>query len=102
MADRKERFGLVSYFEKMEQKYTGRKTTINRYSGQWDADAIVESYGLSLAKELVNRYLKVAVNPTWKRFVNNADRVYDEMEQEKRDREQRKIMRARVEEWLKE
>ncbi len=101
MADRKERFALVAYFEKMEQRYTGTKTVINRYSGQWDADAIIESYGLAEAKELVNRYLKVSQGPTWKRFVNNADRVYYEMLAENQDKADRKKMRELAKEWMK-
>lgn len=102
MADRKQRFGLVAYFEKVQKTKYGTKVAINRYSGQWDADAILESYGIDDAKKLVDRYFEIAVDPSWKRFVNTAEKVYAEWTAENEDKRQRKIMRDRMEAWLRE
>ena len=101
MADRKMRFALVVYFEKSQTKITGRKVPINRYSGQWDADAILESYGMDTSKALVDRYFKISSAPTWKRFVNSADKVYTDLRVETEDKRQRKIMKEKMKEWLK-
>ena len=100
MADRKQRFGLVTYFEKVQQRVTGSKTTINRYSGQWDADAILESYGYDKSKELIDRYFKIATSPSWKRFAYDVEKVYDGMREEIEDKKQREVMRQRAKEWL--
>ena len=93
MADRKMRFALVVYFEKSQTKITGSKIPINRYSGQWDADAILESYGMDTSKALVDRYFKISSAPTWKRFVNSADKVYTDLKAEIEDKRQRRLMK---------
>ena len=99
MAERKHRFALLSYFEKVEGKIKKTKTPINRYSGQWAADAIIETYGFKKSKELVDRYFQVSAYPSWKGFANNAERVYSEWETEKEDKRQRLLMKERMRDW---
>jgi CTP:phosphocholine cytidylyltransferase-like protein len=102
MAERKARLGVISYFKKIQKLTTGRSETINIYSAQWAADALVESYTYDGTKALVDRYFKVSQSPSWKTFVYNSEKIYDEFVAEKEDREKRLIMKQRVAAWLHE
>ena len=102
MAERRQRFGLVSYFERGYMNATGEKLVINRYSGQWDADALIESYGYADCKSLVDRYFSITDGPSWKRFVSKADKIYHGAIEEKEDLEQRRIMKQRAAAWMNE
>jgi hypothetical protein len=100
VAKRTHRFALVVYFEKIQKQTTGSETPINLYSGQWDADAILESYGMDTSKALVDRYFKISSAPTWKRFVNTADKVLADLKAETEDKRQRRLMKDKMKEWL--
>ena len=102
MAERKARLGVVSYFKKVQKLTTGKAETINVYSAQWAADALVESYSYEGTKSLVDRYFQVSQSPNWKSFVYNSEKIYNEFVAEKADREERLIMKQRVAAWLNE
>lgn len=97
VADRKARFALVSYFEKV-----CKSKPVNRYSAQWDADALLQSYGDQVCRQLIDRYANLAVAPTWTNFAKNADRLYNGMLEQKADLENRKKIKQRMKEWLSE
>lgn len=100
MADRKQKFGLLSYFTTQYAKYTGRKVTINKYAGQWDADALIDSYGYEECRLMVDRYLSLSSSPSWKGFARDAQKVWDGMQEEEADSKNRSLIKKRFKEWI--
>lgn len=100
MADRKERFALLSRYTKL---YTARyldKPQINLNVEQWAADALVESYGLQGSYDLLQYYFDVARDPSWKYFANYAQDILDKQKQYEQDVAERKQRREQAKKWL--
>lgn len=103
MADRKMKFAILSYFQKGYSKATGGETTtINKYSAQWDADALIESYGVDDLKKLIDHYFEVSAYPSWKGFCRDAQKVWDGLIMEALDRDERTLIKQRAKEWMNE
>lgn len=100
MADRKDRFALLSRYEKHHKMRYSTAPIINKNVEQWAADAIVESFGLPQSYEIMQFYFDINPSPTWKGFANNADRLLQSILARKEDDEQRKVMREKAKEWL--
>lgn len=100
MADRKERFSVLSRFESLCRKNGINHPVINKYSEQWAADALLETFSLSDIYTLLDYYFKVNPRPTWKSFANNADKVLQSMKDRQADEEFRAEMRKKAKEWL--
>jgi hypothetical protein len=102
MADRKERFALLSRYSKLHtQKYEARPQ-INLNVEQWASDALVESYGLQECYDLLEYYFEVAQKPTWKYFANYAQDIIDKRNQYAQDLQDRKQRRQQAKKWLSE
>lgn len=101
MAKRQERFALLGYFEKIEKRKRGAAAPINKHVGQWESDALIESYGIDVCKQLIDRFFMVSANPKWKTFVYNAEKLYNDSIAEKEDREHRALINKRMKEWMK-
>lgn len=103
MVDRKVKFSILSYFQRGYSKATGGETLVmNKYSAQWDADALIESYGSDKLKEMIDYYFLVSEHPSWKGFCRDAQKVHESMFAEEQDRRWREIMKSRTREWLNE
>ncbi len=101
MVDRKVKFAILSYFQKQYSAKTGGETlTINKYSAQWDADALVESYGADTLKRMIDRYFQLRDHPSWKGFCRDAGKVLDGMSAEAADLSERRIIKQKVKEWM--
>jgi hypothetical protein len=100
MADRKERFALISLFEKNCRKNYVPLPTINKYNEQWAADALLESFSFSDIERAMNHYFKVSVNPTWKTFANNVDKILETLRLRQEDDRLRAERRQKAKEWL--
>ena len=102
MADRKERFALLSRYAKLHTaKYETRPQT-NLNVEQWAADALIESYGLQDCYDLLQYYFDVAQNPTWKYFANYAHDLIAKQEQYNKDLLERQQRRQQAKKWLSE
>lgn len=101
MSDRKARFGVLSRFAKGYQEKTGEKLVFNKYSGQWDADALLESYGNDV-NEMIDRYFALSEHPSWKGFCRDAQKIWDGLKIEQEDLAARAKMKARFKEWASE
>ncbi len=100
MAERKAKFAILSYFQKKYSAFTGGETlVINKYSAQWDADALLESYGSDL-NHLIDRYFTVSDHPSWKGFCRDAQKIYDSLAAEESDKVERQNMKKRFKEWI--
>lgn len=101
MAERKDRFALISRFEKLCKLSDVSVPTINKYNEQWAADALLESFSVSDLHSAMDYYFEINTRPTWKGFANNADRLLQSMQAKKQDLEFRAQMRQKAKEWLK-
>jgi hypothetical protein len=96
MAERKFRYALLGYFDKAYLKRTGKRHILNKYKAEWAADAMVESYGIDLCKQLVDRYMTIAEVPTWNWFVGNSEKILKNWQDEQEDQEQRQRNREKL------
>jgi hypothetical protein len=102
MADRKDRFALISKFEQFCRNNNVPVPTLNKYNEQWAADALLESFSFNELKNAMQYYFSINVRPTWKGFANNADKLLQSMQAKKDDEEFRAEMRRKAKEWLNE
>jgi hypothetical protein len=102
MAERKDRFALISKFEQYCRNNNVRLQTINKYNEQWAADALLESFTFDQLNQAMKYYFSINQRPTWKGFANNADRLLQSMNSKIQDDEFRAEMRNKAKEWLSE
>ena len=100
MADRKDRFILISYFEKLYRDKFSERPVINKYNEQWTADALLESFGKENCEMAMRYYFHINQVPSWKSYANNVDRLLNSIEVQKQDKESREQMRKKAKEWL--
>lgn len=100
MADRKDKFVLISYFQKLYLRSQGKPLVVNKYLAQWDADALIDSYGKQTAMRLVDRYFDLTDSPAWRSFARNAQKLYDGMIEEEEDKKARAQMRRKFNDWI--
>jgi hypothetical protein len=100
MADRKERFSVLSKYEKHCKMNGLSAPNINKYNEQWAADALLESFSINDIYDAMEYYFIIQQRPTWKGFANNVDRLI----QSKKDREEDDRLRAErrmmAKEWM--
>jgi|TARA_B110000259_G_scaffold98485_1_gene113715 hypothetical protein len=102
MADRKERFSLLSRYSKLHTARYEEKPQVNLNVEQWAADALIESYTLQYCYDLLEYYFEVAHNPAWKYFANYAQDIIDKRNQYQRDLLEREERRQKAKKWLSE
>lgn len=102
MADRKDRFAIISKFEQHCRKSNVPVPQINKYNEQWASDALLESFPYQDILDAMEYYFQINRRPTWKGFANNADRLLQSMRLKKEDEEFRAEMRRKAKEWLNE
>lgn len=102
MADRKDRFAIISKFEQHCRKSNVAVPQINKYNEQWASDALLESFPYQDILDAMEYYFQINRRPTWKGFANNADRLLQSMRLKKEDEEFRAEMRRKAKEWLNE
>jgi len=102
VAERKDRFALLSRYSKL---YTARyleKPNINLNVEQWAADALIESYSIQGCYDLLQYYFDVARDPTWKYFANYAQEIINRKQQYEQDLQERQERREQAKKWLSE
>jgi hypothetical protein len=102
MADRKERFSLLSRYSKLHTTRYEQRPQTNLNVEQWAADALIESYTLQYCYDLLDYYFQVAQNPTWKYFANYAHDIVDKRNQYEQDKLERLQRRQAAKKWLSE
>jgi hypothetical protein len=100
MADRKDRFALISKFEQNYKANNIIKPAINKYNEQWAADALLESFDYKDIILAMSYYFKINSNPTWRGFANNVDRLLQSIKTQEEDRIFREEMRLKAKEWV--
>jgi hypothetical protein len=102
MADRKERFALLSRYSKLHAARYEARPQINLNVEQWAADGLIESYGIEGCYDLLQYYFDVAQNPSWKYFANYAQDIIDKKNQFNQDLLERQQRRQLAKKWLSE
>jgi len=102
MADKKQRFALISKFEKNARQKGVILQPINKYSQQWAADAMIESYGYDECLDIIDYYFAVSASPDWSWFAYNSERLVQSRHIEKEDRELRARLRQGAKKWLED
>jgi hypothetical protein len=102
MADRKERFALVSLFEKHCKTNGMTRPVLNKNKEQWAADALLESFTFDELSNAMQYYFMVNARPTWSWYSNNVDKIISAEESSRQDKEFRAEMRQKAREWLSE
>ena len=102
MAERKDRFALLSRYSKLHTARYLEKPNINLNVEQWAADALIESYGLPDCYELMQYYFDVARDPNWKYFANYAQEIINRKQQYDQDLRERQERRQQAKKWLSE
>lgn len=100
MAERKDRMALLSRYNKLHTFHYEEKPSYNINVEQWAADALIESYTLQGCYDLLSYYFDVSEKPTWKYFVNYADKIIEARTEYQKDIEERKERRRLAKEWL--
>lgn len=100
MADRKDRFALLSRYEKHCKMNGLSAPNINKYNEQWAADALIESFPLADLYDIMEYYFSIIPSPTWKGFANNVDRLLQSKAIKEEDNRLRAERRAMAKEWL--
>ena len=100
MADRKDRFALISRFEKHCKMNNIVHAQINKYNEQWAADALLESFSISDIYDVMEYYFSIQQRPTWKGFANNVDRLIQSKKDREEDDRLRAERRAMAKEWM--
>ena len=102
MAERKDRMALLGTYAKHHKVKYGQQPSINKWTEQWSADAIIESYGLGTCYDLLEYYFKVAQNPSWNFFSYNAEKIWNAKIDKEKDNFERLERRRKAKEWLSE
>lgn len=102
MAERKDRFALLSRYSKLHTARYLEKPNINLNVEQWAADALIESYGIQGCYDLLQYYFDVARDPTWKYFANYAQEIINRKQQYEQDLQERQERREQAKKWLSE
>ena len=100
MVDRKERFALLSRYEKYCKLNNIFMPAMNKYNEQWAADALLESFTFEQIDTAMQYYFSINPNPTWKGFANNVDRLLQLKADKEEDQRLRAERRAMAKEWL--
>ncbi len=100
MVDRKERFAVLSRYEKYCKQNNINMPTMNKYNEQWAADALLESFTFDEIDTAMQYYFGISSNPTWKGFANNVDRLLQSKAEKEEDQRLRAERRAMAKEWL--
>lgn len=100
MADRKERFAVLSRFEKHWKVNGFPPLNMNKYNEQWAADALLESFPIGEIYDAMQYYFMINPRPTWKGFANNVDRLLQSKAAKEEDDRMRAERRAMAKEWL--
>ncbi len=102
MAERKDRMALLSRYNKLHLQRYEQKSNLNLNVEQWAADALVESYGISLCYDLLDFYFQVSTSPSWNVFAYKAQDLLDSKNEIQKDIKERAERRQKAKEWLGE
>lgn len=105
MSTRKDRFALISRFEKI-CKDRGTPVTINRYIELWAAEALFETMSKEDLHDAMDYYFKINREdnwqPSWQFYAKNVDKLLGAKKDADRDAVERAEIRRKLKEVMNE
>jgi hypothetical protein len=98
----KDKFAVISRFEKLSKDKGFNRPPLNKYSEQWASDALIQSFGLNRIYEMMDYYFSINPNPQWKNFAFKAADINVAMLMKEQDDLLRAQQRAKMKELLDE
>lgn len=95
-----QKHALLGEFRK-RLKDKGLDDSINGYTEQHAAKALIDSYTYEGCFKLMDHYFTVSLNPSWVWFKNNADKIDKAIKIKEEDKRVRAILKQQAREWLK-
>lgn len=96
----KQSTALVKQFEgKLKNKFI-EDYQINAYTEKLKAYELIDSFGVSQVKDMIDYYFHVQQNPSWEHFLKNSNKIRRSMLERTRDKQTRKILAEQGREWL--
>lgn len=99
LTENQKNFALLSEFRK-RLKEKGLDDSINQYTEQHAARALIKSYTFDGCNKLMDHYFSVSLTPSWLWFKNNADKIDRAIKIKEEDSRVRRILRQQAREWL--
>jgi hypothetical protein len=97
-----ERHSLLSRYDKLYKEVYNISPTYNRNIEQWASSDLIDSYTLPMCYRMIEYYFLNSSRHDWSHFVYSADKIYKniiEIDKDKEERFQRRILARR---WLSE
>jgi len=91
---------LGEFRKRLRQK--GLDDSMNVYTEQHAADALIKSYTLKGCYDLIEYYFSVSLTPSWLWFKNNADKINRAKLIKEEDKRVRAILKQQSRDWLKD
>jgi hypothetical protein len=102
MAERSERFALLSRYSKHYAEKYNVKPEMNLHKAQHASGDLVDSFTLPVCYDILEYYFQVAESPSWTYFVFNAEKILQAKKDKLKDDEDRAERRRMAKEWLSE
>jgi hypothetical protein len=97
-----ERHSLLSRYDKLYIEKYQVKPTYNRNIEQWASSDLIESYTLLMCYRMLEYYFIASTRHDWQNFVYSADKVYKNIVEQDKDKEERFVRRGLAKRWLSE
>jgi len=99
----KQAYALISLFEKCFQEKYSRKPQINRFREKWGFQDMIADLGYEGSREVVEYYFRTGKQGHPVAFLlQNYDKVFQFMEEKKRDEAERAKLRRETEKRVRE
>ena len=95
---------MSHYLKKYNERYERDPRDFNRFRDKWGFQSMVEQYGLSTAKQVVDYYMSTRrIGHPVNYLLYNYEKLYEIMTEKEKDQENRERLiresQKRVEEW---
>jgi hypothetical protein len=102
MAERSERFALLSRYSKHYAEKYKVKPEMNLHKAQHASGDLIDSFTLPVCYDILEYYFQVAESPSWTYFVFNAEKILQAQKDKIKDNTERAERRRMAKEWLSE
>ena len=96
-----QKHALIGEFKK-RLKQKGLDDSINIYTEQYAAKALIDSYTYEGCYKLMEHYFNVSLTPSWLWFKNNADKIDRAIKAKEEDKRVRAILKEQAKDWLRD
>lgn len=88
----KQAHAIITYYQTKYKAKFGRRAIVNRNTLQWSVANILKDLTVKEIKNLIDFYISTDKNPSLKTFCYDYDEIYQRMDLEAKDLEERKAL----------